>query len=393
MGISAVATAGCTALYGGTGADVEAPGREYAYRHERVFRVAGQTINPIHWRRPRRIVYDSEGVIYWEGPNGASVTQVADHGGALNRVCWSPDRTRTVIVDGETAKLYESLEAVGGEPLATHRDVRAPINELVPIWNPGDDRNDAIIWAEYHVEEGRDHIVWKSRVGCDDEPGFDDVLRVDAAEFRHFHSLDHDPFNPGHLWVTAGDGDGNCAWYRTTDHGETWAQLDKPDTAIYQTLRLTFTEEYVYWAMDRGAHNSDVDAYAFMRARRDALDRPEIISEIDRDGGLLSYGTAYIDGLRPGILVTTRAVSAYEGDTIPLHFFDLHTDTLVRIANVPIDSDASDRSGITRTLPYSNRDGSLSVSLRGIPRLETRVPHGQSTAFLEPHWVELHGFG
>lgn len=390
MGISAVGTAGCVTFQReSTDHDTFAFREDgHSYTYERVFRVVGQTINPTHWRRPRRIVHDTEGVIYWEGPNGSAIIPVADYGSSIDRVCWSPDRSRTVIIADETAMLYASLDAVGDDQRATRDDIRSPINELVPVWSQDDDSNDAVIWAEYHVEAGRDNIVWKTR-----DEGFDDVLRVDATEFRHFHSLDYDPFNPGHIWVTAGDGDGECAWYRSVDHGETWSRLNKPETSTYQTLRLTFTEEYVYWAMDRGAHNADADAYAFLRAHRNTLESPEVIAEIDRDGGLLSYGTAYVDGLRPGILVTTRAVSSYGGESVPLHFFDLRSEELTHILTVPIEPDGENRPGITQTMPYSNRDGSISVSLRGIPRLATQVPNGQSTSFLEPHWIDLHGLG
>ena len=360
------------------------------YSHGGIVRPRSQIIDAHLWTEQRTIYSDTDGGI-WIERNDGSNEEIARLDRRIEEVCASV-RDEWLVIEDETALWYVGLDALAADdPYAVVSDVRAPINELVPYWNPDAGRSDSehgIVWAEYHTESDRDHYIWKQVRGPDVTNRLEPVLRVDSDEFRHFHSLDHDPFNPGHLWATAGDGDGQCRWYRSKDHGGTWERVEKPDCALYQTLRLNFTADHVYWAMDRGAHNPDAEACKFFRAERESVDDPEELAVLSAEPGLLSYGSAYLDAPVHGVFIGTRATERYDGDAVPMFLWDLDRERLHSLGELPIDFDLESRPGIDQTMPYQNADGTLAVSVVGVPTLQS-LAGTQSQAFLDPRWIDL----
>ncbi|WP_189093296.1 hypothetical protein, partial [Deinococcus ruber] len=63
----------------------------------------------------------------------------------------------------------------------------------------------------------------------------------------HIHAVNPDTKNPGHLWVTLGDGVAACV-KRSTDYGSTWT--DMVSDSRWQTVQISFDANYVYLAPD-----------------------------------------------------------------------------------------------------------------------------------------------
>lgn len=63
---------------------------------------------------------------------------------------------------------------------------------------------------------------------------------------RHVHAIAPDPYNPGHVWMTTGDS--GARTYRSTNYGQTWSLIDSQ----WQSVQISFTEDWVYLAADSG---------------------------------------------------------------------------------------------------------------------------------------------
>lgn len=72
--------------------------------------------------------------------------------------------------------------------------------------------------------------------------------------FRHIHAVKADPFNPGNVWLFAGDGVTSPNWY-STDHGATWTACPSVNGTGIQLTDMGFTATDV-WAADDTAYVS-----------------------------------------------------------------------------------------------------------------------------------------
>lgn len=68
-----------------------------------------------------------------------------------------------------------------------------------------------------------------------------------VSGLRHFHAVAADPYNPGHVYLTAGDGNSKVL-YRSTDSGANWTLLISDDR--YQAVQISFSPEWVWFAGD-----------------------------------------------------------------------------------------------------------------------------------------------
>jgi hypothetical protein len=64
---------------------------------------------------------------------------------------------------------------------------------------------------------------------------------------RHFHAITPDPYNPGHVYITCGDGIAKTI-QRSKDYGTTWSVLIASST--WQAVQISFTDKFVYFAAD-----------------------------------------------------------------------------------------------------------------------------------------------
>ena len=61
------------------------------------------------------------------------------------------------------------------------------------------------------------------------------------------HAIAPDPYNPGHVYMTMGDG-GAREWMRSTDYGATWVNLSISST--WQAVQISFSKDWVWGAGD-----------------------------------------------------------------------------------------------------------------------------------------------
>lgn len=67
------------------------------------------------------------------------------------------------------------------------------------------------------------------------------------ATMRHIHHVMADPYNPGHVWMTCGDGISKTV-QRSTDSGSTWTTVIA--SSNWQAVQISFTPEWVWFAGD-----------------------------------------------------------------------------------------------------------------------------------------------
>lgn len=82
-------------------------------------------------------------------------------------------------------------------------------------------------------------------------------VAVGPLATRHIHCISFDPYNAGHVYMTVGDNNtAASSWYRSTDHGATFATLN---IAGRQSVQISHTAEYAIGAAD--ANNGTAHAY------------------------------------------------------------------------------------------------------------------------------------
>lgn len=101
--------------------------------------------------------------------------------------------------------------------------------------------NKYIYVAEYGDPEGgpsvyrsADGETWELIYGPDDD-------------LRHIHAIAPDPYNPGHVWMTTGDGTTKSIML-STDYGENWEVVVA--SSAFQGVQISFDPNWVYIAGD-----------------------------------------------------------------------------------------------------------------------------------------------
>ena len=130
-----------------------------------------------------------------------------------------------------------------------------------------------IIYAEYTTEEdAKEVVVWRS---SDDGNTWRKVFTQKShgshgSEIRHFHTVQPDPYNSGHWYLSSGDRPSECKIWLSTDNGLTWEEVTDPNPegtknqAVHRYTAIQFDENYLYWGTD-----DIMDGKAkFVRARR-----------------------------------------------------------------------------------------------------------------------------
>lgn len=319
--------------------------------------------------------------IYRTGSNGevAEVAALPDDLDGPELVCGNARDQWLVIAgswrDAGAAYLYRStadLEA--NRPAASFEDVFPPFrSSIVPFLDR--ERNEAgFVWPEYHLTEDTAAVRIlraSSAEGFSIESVFERPT-PDRRGYLHFHSVDHDPYEPGTMYATTGDPNPNPTVYRSRDYGRTWSAVPGASgTQEFRTLRINFGPEYLYWAMD--GWDYDTGECRFCRAPRDDPGSVEAIATIGTEGErTLSYGSARTFDPN-GVLVTTRTT---EKERVPLFFYDIDAESFDRIYEFPAEYDRHDIPGVAGTMPYQNqRTGRVALYVFGVPNPddETRV--------------------
>lgn len=69
--------------------------------------------------------------------------------------------------------------------------------------------------------------------------------------WRHIHAVIADPYNPGHVYASLGDGTVPYRYLKSTDSGRTWAAFGAP--GVPQGVQLSFDKDWIWVAPDGAA--------------------------------------------------------------------------------------------------------------------------------------------
>jgi hypothetical protein len=110
-----------------------------------------------------------------------------------------------------------------------------------------EDQQGWAVFGEYFMNPSRAAVrIW--RIDPDLETW--EVAHAFApGELRHVHGVYRDPYDEQALWITAGDDDGECYFYRTRDRFETLERFGAGNQH-WRAVRLFFTPDHVCWLTD-----------------------------------------------------------------------------------------------------------------------------------------------
>lgn len=111
-----------------------------------------------------------------------------------------------------------------------------------------------------------------------------------AGSIRHIHGVYRDPYDPEALWVTAGDYQGECHFYRSRDRFASLEQFGD-GSQTWRAVRLFFTPEHICWLTDSQLEQNH--ACRIARGRENDLAALEMGQEIDASAW---YGSHTSDG-------------------------------------------------------------------------------------------------
>jgi len=110
-----------------------------------------------------------------------------------------------------------------------------------------------IYWGEYG-DPTAGPSLWRSPDGTT----WTKVLGPGTFALRHVHGIFPDPFNAGHVYLTAGDAGSAGYNYRSTNYGATWAPLPGSlgTNQAWQSVQVSFDADWIYFGPDTTANMS-----------------------------------------------------------------------------------------------------------------------------------------
>lgn len=209
----------------------------------------------------------------------------------VDNVVFVNDQTGGMLRQGSTTTTWETQAAVtfstakGWPTGVTHTDVKRILRFKNKLYLLAKDTADGVtkLWRASPVS-GNTVFTWEGPVisypeavskgiqtalTCDDQyiylaeygdpTGGPSAWRSDDGltwtvcyakdpNIRHIHAIEADPYNPGHLWMTVGDGVAYPV-KRSKDYGATWINCSTIKSA-WQAVQISFTKHYVYLAGD-----------------------------------------------------------------------------------------------------------------------------------------------
>lgn len=173
--------------------------------------------------------------------------------------------------------------------------------------------------GEYFMNPARGPVrIWRINPDLDD---WEIAREFPAGSIRHVHGIYRDPYDEQALWVTSGDGAGECCVFRTRDRFTTLETFGDGGQAS-RAVRLFFTPGHVCWLTD-----SQLETNHAVRMARGG-------GPIEQGEPLAApawYGTTTVDGTHvafttvepgPAVRRTSAAVLISED---AFHWHELHS--------------------------------------------------------------------
>lgn len=156
-------------------------------------------------------------------------------------------------------------------------------------WYDKENQKAYIYVSEYSVIIGEDHYLYRGIIDTSKKPKWniaftllsDVKLKQDSRNFaqaaRHIHLIKVDHFT-GDVYFGTGDHDSHAMIRKSADNGKTF-QLMGLGSQEYRTLGIWFTENYIYWNMDKTFPDQMI-----FRAKRSHLEENGSLTPILKSG-------------------------------------------------------------------------------------------------------------
>lgn len=110
-----------------------------------------------------------------------------------------------------------------------------------------DDSAGWVMFGEYFMNRERGPVrLWRVSPELD---RWEVAHTFAAGVARHVHGVYRDPYDRDALWVTAGDADGECFFYRSRDRFKTLERFGQ-GSQLWRAVRLFFTPDHICWLTD-----------------------------------------------------------------------------------------------------------------------------------------------
>ena len=158
------------------------------------------------------------------------------------------------------------------------------------------------------VRRSEDGLNWETIISAD-------------ATIRHIHAISADPYNPGHIWMTSGDGIAKSI-RKSTDFGVTW--LTVVASSQYQSVQISFDEKYVYLGGDTQASTLFVINKTTSEIYSGSKNHHKIIAVPGGAVGDLFYANAYFGAVdaSTGIYYCLAMDTSVQGNRNGLFYLD-----------------------------------------------------------------------
>lgn len=184
---------------------------------------------------------------FFTSPDNASLTAQGFPGTTIGgKVVRFGDYVYADGIAGGLAKVYRALApSLGGSPVTWSGALLSSsgTSNIGPCLNKSTwPSNNFLYFGEYGDPSGGPSI-WRTSDGAT----WDKVLGP-VSGLRHFHCVAPDPYKPGHVYASAGDGQSKVL-YRSTDYGSTWTLINTNNDL--QAVQISFTPDWVFLAGDQ----------------------------------------------------------------------------------------------------------------------------------------------
>lgn len=195
---------------------------------------------------------------------------------------------------------------------------------------------DYFIFAEYTRPHHKTCNVWKVTKPFTDPNNWNTVLTYELSGsnqtgMKHFHGMEYDPYSK-RLYTSTGDMEEAAMILSSSDDGNTWV-IETSGQQRDRTANLIFTKDQVLWANDDGNQGF----YSVERDSNGVPDFSTITEEYKFTNVPPSYANILID--KPHGVLIIRRFDGFVDSAIPIHFWDIESQTMNLIAEIePLDT-------------------------------------------------------
>jgi hypothetical protein len=139
-------------------------------------------------------------------------------------------------------KVWGADPASGSTAYSWSSPLKAMLSTVATGFHTAFSADDSYLYLAEYGDPTGGPSAWRSSDGV----AWELIYGADAS-LRHIHCIKPDPYNPGHVWMTCGDGIAKPI-QKSTDYGLTWSVITS--SPLWQAVQISFTKNRVYLAGD-----------------------------------------------------------------------------------------------------------------------------------------------